>query len=225
MARYGAVFVWHAASAVAAWVLAPAGFAWMRAQRRAGGGSDAFVTHRRVMVAVVLLTVQTWALAIWRSHATPPGHLILGSLVTLLALVQGAFGILRPPVDAGYPRHVWAAAHRGLAIATIAVAAYTLHHSIYVFSLPAIPALVIHVLLGAALSLVAAVELVPKSLLMRATGHRASYFEGDCEALPKMDDEFGSNATVNFRVVEDVVDEEAALAFVTAASTSGHTRT
>lgn len=210
MSRYGRAFVWHAATAAIAWTLAPAGFAWMRLQRRAGHSGGALVSsHRRVMLLVVILTAQTWAVAVYNAKKTPPSHLVLGSLVALLAMTQGAFGVLRPPVDAGYHRHLWAGAHRAIAAMSIAVAAYTLHHSVNVFQLPAPWSIAIRAALGGALGFLAAVELVPSSVLARVVGRREGFFEHGDEESQKIGNEVG--AAVDFRVVEDRVVEEEVL--------------
>lgn len=227
VARYGMVFVWHAASAAFAWcVLAPLGFAWMRATRRAGG-DDVFRGHRFIMLSVVGLTIQAWLVAVAYEHNTPPVHALLGSIVLLLALVQVTIGAMRPSVDAGSSRSLWTGAHRIIATSVFIVAAYLCHHSIYVFNITLIPAAIIHSCLIFSILAISVAELAPLSFVKRLTGQRAGYFEnnglGEHHHLQKVvqDDPLGSG--VGFRVVEDdsfevnndnQVDEESALSLM-----------
>ncbi len=203
MERYGTIFVWHAVSASLAWcVLAPLGFAWMRATRRAGG-DDVFRGHRVVMLSVVALTVQAWLLAVAYEHNTPPTHAVLGSVVLLLSLIQVTVGAMRPSVDAGTSRSVWTGAHRVVAFTVFCVAAYTCHHSIYVFDISAMPAAAIHACLALSILAIIGAELAPSSLCKRITGRRGGYFEegADHHMQKVQDDPLGSG--VGFRVVED----------------------
>lgn len=213
VSRYGGVFVWHAVSISIAWcLLAPVGYAWMRASRRAGG--DVFRGHRTLMVIVVIATIQAWAVAAAWQRATPPVHGQLGSAVLLLAVVQATWGQLRPSSDGGVPRHVWAMAHRVIAILALVTATYTCHHSIFVFKLPHLAGLCIHIALGFGILAILSAELAPISALKRILGIRSSYFDDDNDDLQKYPLHDVSSSSLFRDLDEDNYDDEHALSLV-----------
>lgn len=224
-ARFGSVFVAHAVLAVIAWgLLAPLGFAFARVLRRAGRAASE--RHRQTMFVVLGLTFLVWALGIaFADTAAPAGHATLGTLVALLALLQGGAGALRPPTDSGAVRAAWAAGHRILGAASIVAGMYTLHHALDVFDVSAGYARTVRAIIAVSAAGVIAAECAPERALAGISARPAGYFaEGtplDLDA--KM--ETGLAAVVEFREVQSdgeaemdetgEVDEEASLAYVT----------
>lgn len=164
-ATYGSLFVWHAASAVLAWaIIAPLGHALSRVMKRVRSARYVRM-HRAAMFLAVFLTVQTWALALVFAKRTPRTHIIFGSLVTVLTLLQVAGALARPSVDAGFTRKIWFFAHRTLGFGTLAVAAFTLHHSAFVFKLHNVWIVTITALLVCSFGVLVLVECITRAFM------------------------------------------------------------
>ena len=112
----------HVAVMAPAWMLlAPLGAALARHGKQPlksslspGGPAGWFVLHRAVQICTVLLTIVGFIVAIVMIGSAPhfaSAHGVCGLVVVLLALAQGAFGVLRPGKDHKW-RGVWSASHR-----------------------------------------------------------------------------------------------------------------
>ena len=132
--RFGAIFVWHALSALTAWAIVFPLFHLASHFQRQRQSSSWFLIHRIGMFSVLILTGQAYIIGLWKSKKSEPQHLVLGSVLLVLLCLQALGGILRPAVDpSNVWRRRWENMHRGLGISVTTFAVYLLNHSLTVF--------------------------------------------------------------------------------------------
>lgn len=80
-----------------------------------------FQVHRAVNSLVVVLTIVGYIMGISKGPHVETAHLVIGSIVVGLVILQGMAGYLRPSVDAGTTRKMWYLFHASIGAAVAAL--------------------------------------------------------------------------------------------------------
>lgn len=118
--EFGPVFVAHGVLMVVAWlVIVPLGVISMRYLKRYN--PTAFQLHRGLNLSGVVLALVALVLAYTQGSHTETAHLVVGTIVGFLMILQVAGGLLRPNLRSAR-RRVWYAGHGGSGYTALALA-------------------------------------------------------------------------------------------------------